>query len=513
MRESLLTRTLMGWGYGELARGFARGKSKDGWHVFSVAIRDYFSDMENHPLDGETICALSTPHGIGGIAVVRVSGPSAWSIVQGFSRRSWDRSQAGSVVLSQLFDGDQVLDEALLLPFAGPASFTGEDIVECHVHGSPFIQQRLLEMLIEAGCRMALPGEFTQRAFLHGKRDLAQSEAIGDLIHAEHAGAHRLAVEQLSGGFSAEIASFREQLLSFAALMELELDFGEEDVEFADRPGYRRLLTDLLARIDTLIGSFSTGRAIAEGVPVVILGAPNRGKSTLLNALLQEDRAIVSATPGTTRDVIEQHLTLHGIRFRFNDTAGLRETTDEIESEGIRRALNTARAARFVIYLLDAQDLQTPAGIAAAEVEVAAAQSSLAQQSSQATPPQWLLLINKTDLAPAPDPLPTIAGLSARQISAEERQGLTELEAALTSDYVAAMDSRETLVTNLRHQQALVGARSALGSALEALDAGLSGDLIAVDNRAALAHLGRITGVVTPDDLLGHIFANFCIGK
>ena len=443
--------------------------------------------------------------------MVRVSGPSAWAIVQGFSKRSWNRSQAGAVVLSQLLDGDNVLDEALLLPFSGPASFTGEDVVECHVHGSPYIQQRLLEMLIEKGCRMALPGEFTQRAFLHGKRDLAQSEAIGDLIHAEHAGAHRLAVEQLSGGFSAEIATFREQLISFAALMELELDFGEEDVEFADRAGYRRLLIDLLERLGDLIDSFSTGRAIAEGVPVAILGAPNRGKSTLLNALLKEDRAIVSATPGTTRDVIEQQLTLRGIRFRFSDTAGLRETSDEIEGEGIRRALKTGRAARFVIYLLDAQDLQTAAGIDNAEREVKAAQASLSHDP--ATSPRWLLLMNKIDLAPAPDPLPTIAGLALFPVSAEERIGLAELEEALTSDYVAALSSQNTLVTNLRHQEALLGARAALHAALAALDGGLSGDLIAVDNRAALSHLGRITGAVTPDDLLGHIFANFCIGK
>jgi tRNA modification GTPase len=497
----------------------ARRKSKPPFFARGRPFGEYFSPMEMHPLDGQTICALSTPHGVGGIAVVRVSGPEAWPIVQGFSSRSWSKSQAGKAILTQISDGSAVLDEALILPFVAPASFTGEDIVECHIHGSPYIQRRLLEMMIEAGCRMALPGEFTQRAFLHGKRDLAQSEAIGDLIHAEHAGAHRLAVAQLSGGFSAEVQSFREQLIEFAALMELELDFGEEDVEFADRKGYRALLMELLSRLDALIGSFATGRAIAEGVPVAILGPPNRGKSTLLNALLNEERAIVSATPGTTRDVIEQSLTLSGIRFRFSDTAGLRETVDEIEIEGIRRAIGTARAARFVIYLLDARDLQSPAGLKAAEREVLEAQTEVERARGEldgaehAVQPHWILLINKTDLAPAPDPLPVIAGCTPQPISAEERHGLAAIEQELTADFTAALDSSQTLVTNLRHQQALLGAQTALKAALKALDAGLSGDLIAVDNRAALAHLGRITGAITPDDLLGHIFANFCIGK
>jgi tRNA modification GTPase len=406
------------------------------------------------------------------------------------------------------------LDEALLLPFRGPRSFTGEDVVECHIHGSPFIAQRLMECLVDAGCRPALPGEFTQRAFLHGKRDLAQAEAIGDLIEADHAGAHRLALQQLGGGFSEEINAFRQALIEYTALMELELDFSEEDVEFADRDAYRRHVTDLLDRIAQLLDGFSTGRAIAEGVPVAILGAPNRGKSTLLNALLREDRAIVSDTPGTTRDTLEEYLTLEGIRFRFIDTAGLRTTTDDIEAEGIRRAWAKAGAARFILYLLDARDLVDAAGREAAEREVAEAVQHLEQHTSGDEPRGILLaVVNKTDLAPPPTDWCPNGAEALLAISAEERAGLDILEQRLGRDFRSALSEDRILVTNLRHRDALQRTREALQRALDGLNAGMSGDLLAVDHREALEQLGRITGAVTPDDLLDHIFGNFCIGK
>lgn len=471
--------------------------------------------MPAHPLDGTTICALSTPPGRGGVAVVRVSGPEAWSTVDGLCGGRLTGVEPGRAALRTLLDGEHPLDEALLLPFRGPRSFTGEDVVECHIHGSPFIAQRLMELLIDAGCRPALPGEFTQRAFLHGKRDLAQAEAIGDLIDADHAGAHRLALQQLGGGFSREIQGFRDALIEYAALMELELDFGEEDVEFADRDGYRRHVGDLLGRIDELLHGFSTGRAIAEGVPVAILGAPNRGKSTLLNALLREERAIVSDTPGTTRDTLEEVLTLEGIRFRFIDTAGLRDTEDDIEAEGIRRAWAKAATARFVLYLLDARDLQDQAGREQAEKEVQAATERLQQAAADIGEPAGvvLALINKTDLSPAPEGWRPSGTEEVLSISAEERLGLDALEQRLGRDYRSALAEDRILVTNLRHRDALQRTREALQRALDGLDAGLSGDLLAVDHRDALDQLGRITGAITPDDLLGHIFGNFCIGK
>jgi tRNA modification GTPase len=471
--------------------------------------------MPAHPLDGTTICALSTPPGRGGVAVVRVSGPAAWAVVNGLCQGRLDGAEPGKAALRHLMDGDKPLDEALLLPFRGPRSFTGEDVVECHIHGSPYIAQRLMECLVDAGCRPALPGEFTQRAFLHGKRDLAQAEAIGDLIDADHAGAHRLALQQLGGGFSREIQAFRDALIEYAALMELELDFGEEDVEFADRDGYRQHVQDLLSRIDELLHGFSTGRAIAEGVPVAILGAPNRGKSTLLNALLREDRAIVSDTPGTTRDTLEEILTLEGIRFRFIDTAGLRETEDNIEAEGIRRAWVKAASARFVLYLIDARDLQSEAGMRRAEQELAnvAAQLSMAAQDAGEPKGTLLALVNKTDLAPAPADWNPEGAEEVMAISAEERRGLDALEQRLGRDYRSALAEDRILVTNLRHRDALQRTREALQRALDGLDAGLSGDLLAVDHREALDQLGRITGAITPDDLLGHIFGNFCIGK
>ena len=471
--------------------------------------------MPAHPLDGTTICALSTPPGRGGVAVVRVSGPDAWAVVDGLCGGKLTGCEPGRAYLRQLMDGPRPLDEALLLPFKGPRSFTGEDVVECHIHGSPFIARRLMECLVDAGCRTALPGEFTQRAFLHGKRDLAQAEAIGDLIEADHAGAHRLAQQQLGGSFSREIRGFRDALIEYAALMELELDFGEEDVEFADRDGYRRHVGDLLGRIDELLSGFNTGRAIAEGVPVAILGAPNRGKSTLLNALLREDRAIVSDTPGTTRDTLEELLTLDGIRFRFIDTAGLRDTEDDIEAEGVRRAWAKAVSARFVLYLLDARDLQDEIGLAAAETELRAAAERLGKAAAEVGEPAGvvIVLVNKTDLASAPENWCPEDAEEVFAISAEERRGLEAIQQRLGRDYRSALADDRILVTNLRHREALQRTREALQRALDGLDAGLSGDLLAVDHREALEQLGRITGVITADDLLGHIFGNFCIGK
>ena len=313
----------------------------------------------NSPLrdavDGATICAISTAPGAGGIAVVRISGKDALALGSKVFSKPLDAIADRSVAFGRFRDAEgTVLDEGLALILRGPGSYTGEDTVEFNIHGSQFIQREVMRALIEAGCRQAGPGEFTQRAFLNGRLDLTQAEAVADLIAAEHAGAHRLALDQLRGGFAREINALREALIGFAGLLELELDFAEEDVEFADRERFDALLADLLSRVGRLADSFATGNAMKEGIPVAIVGAPNRGKSTLLNALLGDDRAIVSDIPGTTRDTVEDACTLDGLRFRFIDTAGLRDTDDVVEAEGIRRALAKASSASTVLLLLDA---------------------------------------------------------------------------------------------------------------------------------------------------------------
>ena len=305
-------------------------------------------------VDGATICAISTAPGAGGIAVIRVSGKDALPLGSKVFSKALNEINDRSIAFGKFKDAKGImLDEGIALVMRGPGSYTGEDTVEFNIHGSPYIQREVMQALIEAGCRQAGPGEFTQRAFLHGRLDLTQAEAVADLIAAEHAGAHRLAIDQLRGGFAREINALREALIGFAGLLELELDFAEEDVEFADRQRFDDLLADLLKRVGQLADSFAAGNALKEGIPVAIVGAPNRGKSTLLNALLGDERAIVSDIPGTTRDTVEDACTIDGLRFRFIDTAGLRDTKDQIEAEGIRRALAKAASAATVLLLLD----------------------------------------------------------------------------------------------------------------------------------------------------------------
>ena len=443
-------------------------------------------------LDGATICALATAPGIGGIAVIRVSGADALRIVSTRFSKDLEAVGAHRVVFGRLKDSaGSLLDECVATVFRGPASYTGEDTVELGIHGSPFIQQEAVRTLIDAGCRMAGPGEFTMRAFMSGKLDLTQAEAVGDLIAAEHAGAHKLAIDQLRGGFAAEINALREQLIGFAGLLELELDFAEEDVEFADRARFDALLAELLERVGNLADSFQAGNAIRDGVPVAILGAPNRGKSTLLNALLGDERAIVSDIAGTTRDTIEDTCILGGIKFRFVDTAGIRETADAIEAEGIRRALQQAERATIVLYLLDSQADQA--------VE-------LPQIESNAT---VLEVWNKCDLAkPQRPPSPHTLHLSAR-----DGLGLEVLKARLIEIATAATATSSIVVTNLRHYEALRAAADSLTAVRSGLASGIPTDLVASDVRQALHHLGSITGAIDPEDILDHIFSNFCIGK
>ena len=434
---------------------------------------------------------------MGGIAVVRVSGPEAIRIANGLFSRDLARLESHKAAFGKIVRDEEVLDECLATVFRAPGTFTGEDTVEFAVHGSTFIQTELVRWLIDAGCRHAGPGEFTARAFLNGKLDLTQAEAVGDLIAADHAGAHRLAMNQLRGDFARAIGELREGLIGFAGLLELELDFAEEDVEFADRSQFNALLGELLEKVGSLADSFRTGNAIREGIPVAIIGAPNRGKSTLLNALLGDERAIVSATAGTTRDTIEDTCIIGGKKFRFIDTAGIRETTDEIESEGIRRALEKAQGASIVLYLFDASE----DGAEAVDQALAAADIGPEAQTA--------IVWNKTDLATAPDKRRDLEF----HLSAAQGLGVEELKTWLGQWGNESGDSDAIMVTNFRHYEALVETRASLEATRSGLQNGIPGDLVASDVRQALHHLGSITGEIDPEDILDHIFSNFCIGK
>lgn len=453
-------------------------------------------------LDGSTICAISTAPGAGGIAVVRISGPEALKVSSKIFSKELTSKNDRSVVFGRIKDpssGD-IIDEGLALILCGPGSYTGEDTVELNIHGSTFIQGEVVRLLILAGCRHAGPGEFTQRAFLNGRLDLTQAEAVADLIAAEHSGAHRLAVEQLRGKFSREIGELRLSLIEFAGLLELELDFSEEDVEFADRTKFLALIDTILARVTSLADSFRAGNAIKSGVPIAILGAPNAGKSTLLNALVGDDRAIVSDIAGTTRDTIEDTCVLDGTLFRFIDTAGLRSTSDEIESEGIKRALQKASEAHSILYLFDATSTSAS--------EAASAISSLSIPAATEVIAVW----NKCDLAPAPTS--DIPGTTATlRITASSGDGLNSLTSHLASNYGLKQSAHSLVVTNARHFEALVNSRESLEAVKSGLISDIPSDLVAIDIRQALHHLGSITGAVHADDILGHIFSHFCIGK
>lgn len=446
----------------------------------------------------DTIAAISTPPGQGALGIIRVSGPRAIETVSALFSKNLLHAPGYSLHFGRFMDGNDPLDEVLLSLFRGPRSFTRQDTVEISFHGSAYVLRRAMELLMEKGVRPALPGEFTQRAYLNGALDLAQAEAVADLIASGSAAAHKLALEQLRGGVSSELKTLREKLISFTALIELELDFSEEDVEFADRSRLLSLVTDLTGRITTLIGSFRLGNAIRQGVPTAIVGKPNAGKSTLLNALLNDQRAIVSAIPGTTRDVIEDRLVLEGIEFRLMDTAGLRETADVIEAEGVQRSLAKARTAALVLYVFD---LST-------ETEA----SARAHAASLALPEgaEVLFVANKADLSPL-----VSAGDDLISLSAATKAGLTALEKAMadTVRRFAASPGEQTVISHARHVFALNKALEALTAVQQGFASGLSGDLVSVEMRAALHYLGEITGEITTDEVLGDIFSKFCIGK
>ena len=449
----------------------------------------------------ETICALSTPQGVGGIAVVRVSGSQAWEVVGKLFSKPLQPEQKRKALFGCIFDGKEILDEVVVTLFQGPNSFTGEDVVEIACHGSRYVQQRILQLLQENGCRMATAGEYTMRAYLNGRMDLSRAEAVGDVIASESAAAHKQAVHQMRGGFSKEIDGLRERLIHFASLLELELDFSEEDVEFADRTQLLNLLNEILKVVVQLRDSFQLGNAIKNGVPVAIVGAPNAGKSTLLNALLNEERAIVSDIAGTTRDTVEEVLNVEGIQFRFIDTAGIRETSDTIEKMGIARSMEKVSHAQLVLLLVDVVNTTQ------AQID-----EMLESIRSHARPEAKVLVVfNKIDSNPNFEL--KVEGSNTLLISAKEGSGISELRSWLVESFAPLLNESDTVVTNARHFESLRLAALSLEEVLNGMNLGVPSDLLTVDIRKTLYHLSEITGNISADDILHSIFGKFCIGK
>ena len=471
--------------------------------------------MQTNILNNDTICAIATPHGLGAIAVVRVSGPEAISIVSQVFRQN-DKPFIQEKVVSHkayyghIVDNGDWLDEVLVTFFKAPHSFTGEDSAEISVHGSVFIQQKLLQVLISHGCRMAEAGEFTRRAFVNRKFDLAQAEAIADLISSESEAAHRVAINQLKGCFSKELQMMRSKLLEMTSLMELELDFSEEDVEFADRSQLKSLLQETLFHVNKLKDSFRLGNAIKNGIPVAIVGQTNTGKSTLLNALLGEDRAIVSDIAGTTRDTIEETLNINGILYRFIDTAGLRNTDETIEKIGIERSYKKIAEANVVIGMLDAttgyESMLSAANDIRLKVDFSIQQLILCINKVDTLADQGEAMLGQLRQDLDNDDILVIC------ISAKHRFGLNDLYNTLKhSQPLAHPDT--TLVTNVRHYEALMHTSDSLNQVQQGLEMNIPTDLISQDLRQALHFLGSITGEITTDEVLGTIFSRFCIGK
>ena len=462
----------------------------------------------------ETIVALASPSGAGAIAVIRISGENAItiaaSVFESVSGKDISKQKTHTLLLGHIIDGKKVIDQVLLSIFKGTNSYTGENTVEISCHGSTFIQQQIIQLLLRSGCRIANPGEFTLRAFLNGKMDLSQAEAVADLISSDNEASHQIAMQQMRGGFSNEIAKLREELLNFASLIELELDFAEEDVAFADRTQFRELLNRIEFVLKRLIDSFSVGNVIKNGIPVAIVGEPNVGKSTLLNALLNEERAIVSEIAGTTRDTIEDELVIGGIGFRFIDTAGIRETSDLVESIGIRKTFEKIEQAQVVLYMVDGSRLIVEGKLENLLLEIEKTKNQFPQKPI-------VVIINKMDLI-SPENLSIIdkklTNCNHIYISAKANIGVEDLKKLLLS-YIntGALRNNETIVTNSRHYDSLIKALDEIQKVNYGLQTDLSSDLMAIDIREALYHFGMITGQVTNDELLGNIFANFCIGK
>ncbi|WGK64690.1 tRNA uridine-5-carboxymethylaminomethyl(34) synthesis GTPase MnmE [Croceiramulus getboli] len=461
----------------------------------------------------DTIVALATAPGAGAVAIIRISGPQAIDVAsrmfEAKSGQSLSKVASHTVHLGHIKDQERIIDEALALVFKGNKSYTGEPTVEFSCHGSPYIQQEIIQLALRSGCRAAQAGEFTLRSFINGKMDLSQAEAVADLIASDNQAAHQIAMQQMRGGFSNEIAQLREELLNFASLIELELDFAEEDVEFANREQFQELIARITRVLKRLIDSFATGNVIKQGIPVAIVGEPNVGKSTLLNALLNEERAIVSDIAGTTRDTIEDEISIGGVGFRFIDTAGIRDTVDTIEGLGIKKTFEKIKQAQVVIYLFDATVIQDQ------QHKLSDLKRELEKIKNRFPQKAVVVLANKTDLL-SPEELSDLFSHfeNLQLLSAKNKEGIDALQQTLLQFInTGALRNDETIVTNSRHYDALLKALEEIEKVQEGLNMGLSGDLLAIDIRQALYHFGEITGQVTTDDLLGNIFANFCIGK
>lgn len=451
----------------------------------------------------DTIVALATPHGIGAIGIVRLSGKSAIDIAnQIFRGKDLLKQKSHTIHFGKIMDQEAVIDEVLVSVFIAPKSFTKENIVEISSHGSPFILQKIISLLLTKGARLAQAGEFTKRAFLNGQFDLSQAEAVADLINSDSAATHMAAINQMRGGFSKKIKALREELIHFASMIELELDFAEEDVEFASRDQLVALILTLQKEIAKLIESFTVGNVIKNGVPTVIAGKPNAGKSTLLNALLEEEKAIVSDIPGTTRDIIEDEIHIEGIRYRFMDTAGIRRAKDKIEAIGIEKTRAKIKTASIIIYLAD---------LSVESVEEIKSEKLILYKLGI----PFLLVGNKTDKLQSVN-LNQLKKVFPEMIfiSASSDNNIDQLKYALS--YLVRKDdfrTGDTIITNIRHIESLTNTQSALDDVMKGVDNNATGDFLAMDIRQALHHLGEITGQITTDDLLENIFSKFCIGK
>ena len=456
-------------------------------------------------INQETIIALATPNGLGAISVIRISGLNAISTTEKLFKpkgnKKLSNQKSHTVHLGHLMKNGYELDEVLVTLFIGPHSYTGENTIEISCHGSTYIQQEIIDLFIENGIRVANPGEFTLRAFINGKMDLNQAEAVADLIASENEGSHKLAMEQMKNGFSNDLKKLRAELLHFSSMIELELDFSQEDVEFAERTEFKKLTIKIQGELEKLIDSFKSGNVLKNGISVAIAGKPNAGKSSLLNTLLNEDKAIVSDIPGTTRDSIEDSLVIDGINFRFTDTAGLRETKDVIESKGIEKTKEKINNAKILIYLFDSNDTNFK------EIN-----SDI--QSFKREDLSILLVRNKVDLKNSNQNLINeLEKFEIIEISANNAESVTLLKKRLINEINILNPYTDTVISNSRHYEALMNALKAIEEVNNGLKSDISGDLLSVDIRKSIEHLAEITGEITNDDVLGNIFANFCIGK
>ena len=453
----------------------------------------------------ETIIALATPNGLGAISVIRISGKDAIittdKLFKSKNKKLLSKQKTHTVHLGHILKDGHELDEVLITLFKGPNSYTGEDTIEISCHGSTYIQQEIIDLFIDHGVRVANPGEFTLRAFINGKMDLNQAEAVADLIASENEGSHKLAMQQMKSGFSNDLKKLRSELLHFTSMIELELDFSEEDVEFAERGEFKKLVKKIQSELKKLIDSFQSGNVLKNGISVAIAGKPNSGKSSLLNTLLNEDKAIVSDIPGTTRDSIEDSIIIDGIKFRFTDTAGLRETKDIIESKGIEKTKEKIGTAKILLYLFDIND-----------ININEIKSSI--KTFERDDLSIILIRNKIDLQNNNQTLlKELNNKELIEISATDPKSVSILKKRLVNEVDILNPYTDVIISNSRHYEALKEALKAIEEVNNGLKNNISGDLLSVDIRRSIEHLGEITGEITNDDVLGNIFANFCIGK